>query len=163
VARAWVEAGAAAAAVRHESLTVRTKARVEVVDLTEEVQAAVQRSGMRDGLAFLQTLHTTTALVVNEDEPLLREDVGALLERLAPCKGVYAHNDLARRHDVSADESANGDAHCRALVLGHSATLAVAGGRLRLGRWQRLLFLELDGPRERSLALTVLGSREEAE
>jgi secondary thiamine-phosphate synthase enzyme len=154
----WVEL---AAAVRQEALTVRTGARVEVVDLTAEVEEGVRRSGIREGLAFVQTLHTTTALVVNEDEPLLREDMGALLERLAPCKGAYAHNDLARRQDVSPNESANGDAHCRALVLGHSATLAVAGGRLRLGRWQRLLFLELDGPRERSLTLVVMGSREE--
>ena len=157
-ARTWAEA---AAAVHHQSLTVRTGARVEVVDLTAELAEAAGRSGIRDGLAFVQTLHTTTALVVNEDEPLLREDMGALLERLAPCKGLYAHNDLARRQDVSPNESANGDAHCRALVLGHSATLVVADGRLRLGRWQRLLFLELDGPRERSLAVLVMGSREE--
>jgi secondary thiamine-phosphate synthase enzyme len=158
VTRTWVEAGAA---VETQALTVKSGARVEVVDLTAEVEQAVARSGIRDGLAFLQTLHTTTALVVNEDEPLLREDMGALLERLAPCRGVYAHNDLARRRDVSPEESANGDAHCRALVLGHSATVAVSGGRLRLGRWQRLLFFEMDGPRERSLTLVVMGSREE--
>jgi secondary thiamine-phosphate synthase enzyme len=158
VAGTWVEL---AAAVHQEALEVRTGTRVEVVDLTERVEAAVHRSGIQEGLAFLQTLHTTTALVVNENEPLLQEDWGALLERLAPAGGGYAHNELHRRPDVGVDESPNGDSHCRALLLGHSATLALAGGRLRLGRWQRLLLIELDGPRDRSLALVLMGNREE--
>ena len=158
MAGTWVEL---AAAVHQEALTVRTGARVEVVDLTDEVDAAVRRSGIRDGLAFLQTLHTTTALVVNENEPLLREDLRALLERLAPAAGGYLHNELHRRPDVGVDESPNGDSHCRAVLLGHSATLALGDQRLCLGRWQRLLFIELDGPRERSLTLVVMGSREE--
>jgi secondary thiamine-phosphate synthase enzyme len=158
VAGTWVEL---AAAVHQDTLTVTTGARVEVTDLTEELEGAVRRSGIRDGLAFLQTLHTTTALVVNENEALLREDLAALLERLAPAAAPYAHNELHRRPDVGVDESPNGDSHCRALLLGHSATLAVADGRLRLGRWQRLMFLELDGPRERSLTLVVMGTREE--
>ena len=156
--RTWVEA---AVAVEQQALTVKTAARVEVMDLTAEVEQAVARSGIRDGLAFLQTLHTTTALVVNEDEPLLREDMGELLERLAPCRGAYAHDDLARRRDVSPDESANGDAHCRALLLGHSATLAVTGGRLQPRPLAAAAFFELDGPRERSLTLLMMGSREE--
>jgi secondary thiamine-phosphate synthase enzyme len=154
----WVELGAA---VHQEALTVSTAARVEVVDLTAEVEAAVRRSGIREGLAFLQTLHTTTSLVVNENEPLLREDLADLMERLAPSAGRYAHNELHRRPDVGAGESPNGDSHCRALLLGHSATLAVAEGRLRLGRWQRLMLVELDGPRPRSLTAVVIGSREE--
>jgi secondary thiamine-phosphate synthase enzyme len=158
VAQTWIEL---AAAVHQDALTVRTGARVEVVDLTDQVEAAVGRSGIRDGLAFLQTLHTTTALVVNENEPLLRDDLRALLERLAPAAGLYAHNELHRRPDVGVDESPNGDSHCRALLLGHSATLALGDGRLRLCRWQRLLFIELDGPRERSLTLVMMGSREE--
>jgi secondary thiamine-phosphate synthase enzyme len=150
-----------AAAVHQDALTVRTSERIEIVDLTDEVEAAVRRSGIRDGLAFLQTLHTTTALVVNENEPLLRDDMRALLERLAPAAGSYAHNELHRRPEVGLDESPNGDSHCRALLLGHSATLALGDGRLRLGRWQRLLFIELDGPRPRSLTLVMMGSREE--
>ncbi|HEX6739088.1 MAG TPA: secondary thiamine-phosphate synthase enzyme YjbQ [Vicinamibacteria bacterium] len=158
MAGTWVEL---AAAVHQDALTVATGARVEITDLTEELDAAVRRSGIRDGLAFLQTLHTTTALVVNENEPLLREDLGPLLERLAPAGAHYAHNELHRRPGIAADESPNGDSHCRALLLGHQATLAVAEGRLRLGRWQRVMFVELDGPRERSLTIVVMGTREE--
>jgi secondary thiamine-phosphate synthase enzyme len=158
LARAWLEV---AAAVHHDTLAVGTRARVEVQDLTEALEAVVRQSGIVDGLAFVQTLHTTTALAVNENEPLLGEDVHALLERLAPAGGGYAHDDLARRLDVGPDEPRNGDAHCRALLLGHSATLAVTRGRPCLGRWQRLLFVELDGPRQRSLTLVVMGSRED--
>ena len=158
MAGTWVEL---AAAVHQDALTVTTGARVEVTDLTEELDAAVRRSGIRDGLAFLQTLHTTTALVVNENEPLLREDLGRMLERLAPEAAGYAHNELHRRPGIAPDESLNGDSHCRALLLGHQVTLAVAGGRLRLGRWQRAMFVELDGPRQRSLTLVIMGTREE--
>ena len=105
----------------------------------------------------MQSRHTTTAVIVNENEPLLIEDAKRMLERLAPRNALYGHNELHRRRDAAPDESRNGDAHCRALLLGSSETLAVVGGALQLGRWQRVLLVELDGPRPRTVSVVVIG------
>ncbi len=106
----------------------------------------------------VQSLHTTAAIVVNENEPLLLQDLRAALERAAPRHLAYRHDDFSQRAAVPPDEPANGHAHCQALFLRASETLGVAGGRLRLGRWQRVFLVELDGPRTRTAAVTVLGA-----
>ena len=98
----------------------------------------VAASGVRTGVVNVQTLHTTTAIVVNEHEPLLLADFVALLERAAPRRAEYRHDNwLLRTVNVTGDERANGHGHCRALLLGTSACLNVVDGRLRLGQWQR--------------------------
>ena len=141
-----------------EETEVETEAALEFVDVTTLLADVVARSGIAEGLVAVQVLHTTAAIVVNEDEPLLLADLVSALERAAPCGLAYRHDDLSARADVPPDEPANGHAHCKALFLRASETLAVAGGRLRLGRWQRVFLVELDGPRTRTLSLTVLGA-----
>jgi len=136
---------------------LRTQERVQFVDVTELVAERVRRSGVGHGLVCVQSRHTTTAVIVNENEPLLIEDAKRMLERLAPRNALYGHNELHRRRDAAPDESRNGDAHCRALLLGSSETLAVVGGALQLGRWQRVLLVELDGPRPRTVSVVVIG------
>jgi secondary thiamine-phosphate synthase enzyme len=140
-----------------DTVTLRTHARRQFIDVTELVAERVRRSGIREGIVSVQSHHTTTAVVVNEDEPLLRADFDRLLDRLCPPDMPYEHDDLARREDVPADERANGAAHCRSLLLGGGPTLHVSGGVLQLGRWQRVLLVELDGPRSRTVSIVVLG------
>jgi secondary thiamine-phosphate synthase enzyme len=144
-------------AVASDVVELHTQERVQFIDLTELVAERVRRSGVGHGLACVQTRHTTTAVVVNENEPLLIEDAKRMLERLAPRDALYGHNELHRRRDVAPDESPNGDAHCRALLLGSSETLAVAAGSLQLGQWQRVFLVELDGPRRRTVSVVVMG------
>jgi secondary thiamine-phosphate synthase enzyme len=141
-----------------EDVEVRTAAGLAFVDVTAQVEAIVERSGIADGLVSVQSLHTTAAVVVNENEPLLLQDLRAALERAAPRHLTYRHDDFAQRAAVPPDEPANGHAHCQALFLRASETLGVAGGRPRLGQWQRVFLVELDGPRTRTLAVTVLGT-----
>jgi secondary thiamine-phosphate synthase enzyme len=140
-----------------DALTLRTQAAQQFIDLTEWVAERVRQSGIEHGLVSVVTRHTTTAVIVNEDEPLLREDMDHLLERLVPSDLRYAHDDLARRVGVAPDERANGAAHCRSLILGAGQTFHVIGGALELGRWQRIFLLELDGPRPRTVSLLVMG------
>ena len=140
-----------------EQVPVQTRARVEFLDLTDTVAQAVRRSGVGWGLAHVQSRHTTTGIVVNENEPLLLEDFRRLLEEWAPARACYRHNDLDARTAVPRGERPNADAHARALLLGSSECLGVLDGRLQLGRWQRLFLVELDGPRLRTVSLTVLG------
>jgi secondary thiamine-phosphate synthase enzyme len=152
--RGWSPAGGC----HREEIELRTQAGFEFVDVTRLVTEVVDRSGVTEGLVSVQSLHTTAAVVVNEDEPLLLEDLRAALERAAPRRLAYLHDQMDLRTDVAPDEPANGHAHCKALFLRASETLAVAEGRPRLGRWQRVFLVELDGPRTRRLSLTVLGA-----
>jgi secondary thiamine-phosphate synthase enzyme len=141
-----------------DAVTLRTQARRQFIDVTELVAERVRRSSVRDGVVLVQSHHTTAAVVVNEDEALLRHDFDRLLDRLCPPDLLYDHDDLARRQEVARDERPNGAAHCRSLLLGSSQTVQVSAGALQLGRWQRLLLVELDGPRSRMLSIVVLGS-----
>jgi len=145
-------------AVTTDLTTPRTKGPEQFIDLTDWAAERVRRSGIRHGLASIQVQHTTAALAVNEDEPLLIEDLHRLLSRLAPPDVRYGHDDLTRR-GAPAGERPNGAAHCRGLLLGFSQTFHVIDGALRLGRWQRLFLVELDGPRPRNLSIVVLGAR----
>jgi secondary thiamine-phosphate synthase enzyme len=138
-------------------VTLRTEDRLQFIDLTELVAERVRRSRVGQGLVSVQTRHTTTGVVVNEDEPLLLEDLRRTLERLAPSELHYAHNDLHRRPQAPPEERPNGDAHCRSMLLGTSETLSVLGGQLQLGRWQRIFLVELDGPRPRTVNVVVMG------
>lgn len=135
----------------------------QFVDLTAWVAGSVRRSGIDRGMALIRVLHTTAAIVVNENEPLLLEDFTRLLENLAPQGGAYAHDDPARRRvNLQPGERSNGHAHARALLLGDSRFLEVLGGQVVLGRWQSIFLVELDGPRPRTVTLTVIGHRREA-
>jgi octaprenyl-diphosphate synthase len=129
----------------------------EFIDLSERIRAEVRRSGLTTGRVHLQSLHTTLGLTVNENEPLLLRDFEGLLERLAPDDATYEHDDFSRRIDIATDEPVNGHAHCRQLLLTGFATLLVEDGELVLGRWQSVFAVELDGPRERQLAMQLDG------
>jgi secondary thiamine-phosphate synthase enzyme len=129
----------------------------EFVDITDRIREAIRHSGLRSGRVYLQSLHTTLGIAVNENEPLLLSDFKGLLERIAPAGAGYEHDDFTRRVDIELDEPVNGHAHCRQLLLSAFATLLVEDGRLVLGRWQSVFAVELDGPRHRQLALQVDG------
>jgi secondary thiamine-phosphate synthase enzyme len=144
--------------VEHDLLVVPTATSLQFVDLTARVREFVRLSGVTDGVVNIQTRHTTTAIVVNENEPLLLEDLEDLLRRWAPSELHYRHDDLGiRTVNLTPGERSNGHAHARALVLGSSETLNIRSGTIRLGRWQRIFLVELDGPRERSVSVTAMG------
>jgi secondary thiamine-phosphate synthase enzyme len=153
-----METLAPAPACRHSRIRVETRRSTEFIDLTDRIDASVSDTGIRDGLVNVHTLHTTTAILVNEHEPLLLADFAALLDRMAPQHAVYQHDDMAARTaNLGTGERPNGHAHCRALLLGSSTSLNLAGGRLQLGRWQRVFLVEMDGPRSREVSVLVLG------
>ena len=143
---------------RHALLRVTTRRATEFVDITDRLGRIVAASGVRARLINIQTLHTTTGIVVNEHEPLLLADFECTLDKAAPAGISYRHDDVSvRTVNLTPNERVNGHAHCRALLLPTSACLNVVDGRLLLGRWQRVFLVELDGPRERVLSLMILG------
>jgi secondary thiamine-phosphate synthase enzyme len=126
------------------SVQVDTTDRLEVVDVTADVRDALPADVDR-GVCTVFVPHTTAGVVVNEAERGLRADLEGLLERLAPRDEGYAHD--------AVDD--NADAHLRATLLGAHVSVPVADGALALGTWQSVLFVECDGPRTRSLEVTV--------
>ena len=135
------------------TLKVMTDSRVELYNVTDRVRDLVKSSGVKAGFLIISTLHTTTALFMNEFQAALMADVKTFLEKLANREHGYLHNC----EDCSDCERKNADAHIRALVLGHHLTLPIQGGKISLGEWQSILFAELDGPRERMLTAQVFG------
>ena len=136
-------------------MDIETTKRVEIRDLTTLVQEMVRSAVVDAGLVTLSSMHTTTAIFVNEPQTALLDDIELLLERLAPRGEEWKHND-PRYSDCDRQ---NADAHLRAIVLGSSVTLQVADGDLVMGQWQRILMAELDGPRTRQLVLQILAPR----
>ncbi len=144
--------------VFHHPIHLRTIEGLQFIDLTEEIVALVACSGVQHGWVNVQTRHTTTAVIVNEHEPLLLEDLKRTLARLVPQDDDYQHNDFEiRTHNMTPDESPNGHSHCQSLLLSSSATLNILNGELQLGRWQRIFFIELDRARDRTVSVMVMG------
>jgi secondary thiamine-phosphate synthase enzyme len=147
-----------ASVCRDARIQLRSNHPTEFIDLTDRVSHLIAGAGLYSGFVNIQTLHTTTGIVVNEHEPLLLVDFQMLLEAVAPNDGPYLHDDPAvRTVNLTDGERPNGHSHCRALFLPTSVCLNVTRGSLTLGRWQRLFFVELDGPRHREVSVAMLG------
>ncbi|HAP32129.1 MAG TPA: hypothetical protein DCQ14_03640 [Firmicutes bacterium] len=126
-------------------MTVKTKQRVEFCDITAQVNEFLQQERAGDGCLLLFVPHTTAAVTVNEGaDPSVRSDLAAFLEKLVPRTGDYMHAE------------GNSDAHIKASLLGSSLYLPVKNGKLALGFWQAVFFVEFDGPRMRRLHLQFL-------
>ncbi|MCU0859709.1 MAG: secondary thiamine-phosphate synthase enzyme YjbQ [Thermoplasmata archaeon] len=138
--------------VASDVIRLRTKAKDEVVDITREVNDAVSRSGIRDGIACVFVPGSTAAITTVEHEPGLVEDLHDAMDRLYP-KGIrYGH------HERWGD--GNGHSHIRASMVGPSLSVPVKDGALVLGTWQQVVFLELDvRPRDREVVVQVVGER----
>jgi secondary thiamine-phosphate synthase enzyme len=141
-------------------LALETHEPIEFLDITDDVADIVRSAGVRDGVVTIFSRHTTAAVRIQEDEPMLLEDFRVFLKRLAPAQDHYRHNDFrARTVHMHEDERPNGHAHCLQLLLGTSETVPVFDGELQLGTWQRIFLVELDGPRpRREVLVQVLGS-----
>lgn len=153
-----VETVAPALTIRHDLIRLHTEECLQFIDLTGDVVNLIEESGIGNGFVNIQTRHTTTAILVNENEPLLLEDMKRTLERLAPRYEPYRHDDFSiRTANMTPDEAPNGHAHCKALFLKTSEILNIADGRLQLGLWQRIFLIELDRARPRTVSVMVFG------
>ncbi len=152
--------GVAGDAVQHTVLRINTRRALEFVDVTARLNEVVAESLIVEGLLMVQSRHTTAGLLINEDEPLLLEDLTELFERLVPTYFTYRHDDVHRRTaNLTSTERVNGHAHCRAALLRTSECLPVTNGALSLGCWQRVFFVDFDGGQQREVWLTLLGRR----
>jgi secondary thiamine-phosphate synthase enzyme len=145
--------------VMNETIRIQTRHCLQFIDITDSVHQIVADSGLRNGIANIQSRHTTAAILINENEPLLLTDLKRTLEKLASRKRRYRHDDFSiRTVNMEPGELANGHAHCKSLFLRASEIVNVCDGMLDLGRWQRVFFLELDRSRPRSVSVQLLGT-----
>jgi len=137
---------------------IKTKKQFDIIDLTDEIKSFIEKNKLENGIMNIQTLHTTATVFVQENEPLLLEDIKAFLERIIPQSVSYNHDNFEiRTVNMCDDECANGHSHCKAFYLPASITLNILSGKLQLGKWQRVLFIELDRPRNRKVQIHIMG------
>lgn len=134
---------------------------MEFRDVTDDVLGTLERSGVKNGMALVYSPHTTCAIVINERESGFVRDFEQLVQALVPEDKPYIHDDMTLRTENLEDddhEVPNGHAHCKqGLIASASQAIPVIDGRLQLGRWQRVFFLELDRARDRRVLIQVLG------
>ncbi len=142
----------------NKTIEHQTKDEFDFIDITEEVKECVKKSQIKNGLVNIQILHTSAALIVNENEPLLIEDFKNNLKQTAPYNLNYQHNDLKRRTiNICPDECMNGHSHCKAIHLLVNVTLNLINGKLQLGQWQRIMLIELDQAKSRKIQIQIIG------
>jgi secondary thiamine-phosphate synthase enzyme len=133
--------------IYREELHLSTGSRVEIVDITRQVDENLKKSGLKHGMLNIYSKHSTSAVVINENESGLLEDFKNTLEKIIPADDGYRHDRIDN----------NADSHIRSFLLGGSENIPFQDGRLMLGTWQSIFFVELDGPRQRRLTVTVTG------
>ena len=131
-----------------ETIAVTTRRRIELVDITPQVRAAVERSPESSGACIVYVPHTTAAVTINENaDPDVGRDLNQILSRLVPAGADYAHAE------------GNSDAHTKAALVGSSVTVPIEDDELVLGTWQGIFFCEFDGPRQRKVLVKVISDK----
>ncbi|MEO0151068.1 MAG: secondary thiamine-phosphate synthase enzyme YjbQ [candidate division WOR-3 bacterium] len=126
-------------------INIKTRSKSEVIDITEMIQSAISRFNKSEGIVLVYVPHTTAGITINENyDPSVREDIMDFLNKLVPKDGKYKHLE------------GNADAHIKSSLIGNSVVIILENGKLKLGRWQGILFFEFDGPREREVWIKVI-------
>ena len=136
-----------------ETILYKTRERMELINITHDLNEIVRKHGLRAGFVIVQSLHTTTAVFINEFQQALVDDMKSFLGRIVGRLDYWRHNDPR----LSECDRKNAASHLRAMVLGHTLSVPVHNGELALGNWQSVILAELDGPRERTVQVQVLG------
>ncbi len=135
---------------------LKTEKEFQIIDITKKIQEFVKKKKVKKGEITITTKHTTTAIRVNENEKRLLKDIEQYLYEIAPKGKQYLHDDIEKRTGCSKNEPKNAHAHLKALLMGASETLPIKDGKLDLGKWQRIFFIELDGPRKRTFVIEMV-------
>jgi secondary thiamine-phosphate synthase enzyme len=130
-------------------LTFSTPHRRDYRNITRDVEAAVEESGIAEGLCLVNAMHITASVYINDDEPGLIKDYDDWLEKLAPHEPVSHY-----RHNGTED---NGDAHLKRQVMGREVVVAITGGRLDFGPWEQIFYGEFDGRRQKRVLIKIIG------
>lgn len=137
-------------------LEFETKKQFELLDITDKIASVILEAGIEDGLCVVFCPHTTAAVRLNHNEPLLMQDIMKTLYHVVPIDVSYGHDLFELRQNIAANERSNGHAHVKAFLLGSSETLIIENSRLLLGEKQSVFFVELDGGRNRDVFVKII-------
>ncbi|MBW4567106.1 MAG: secondary thiamine-phosphate synthase enzyme YjbQ [Tolypothrix carrinoi HA7290-LM1] len=140
----------------NKSIEIETEQGINIYNITTQINDFLASTSIKNGQVLVFSRHTTTALAINENEERLLEDIKVFLQKLAPESDRYLHNDLHLRV-VPEDEPMNAHSHLMAMMLSTSEVIPIVDGKLALGTWQSVLFLELDGARKRTVFFQIYG------
>jgi len=132
-----------------EYLTLHTRSRHEIVNITDRVEQAARKSGVKEGLCLVNSMHITSSVFINDNESGLHQDFLEWVEKLAPY-GVDRY-----RHNLTGED--NGDAHLKRTIMGREVVVAITGGRLDFGPWERIFYGEFDGMRDKRVLIKIIG------
>jgi secondary thiamine-phosphate synthase enzyme len=132
-------------------LRLNVPQRMDFVNITREVEAAVRESGVREGLCLVNSMHITSSVFINDNEAGLHEDYQRWLEKLAP----YDPSPETYHHNRTGED--NGDAHLKREVMGREVVVAITGGKLDFGTWEQIFYGEFDGRREKRVLIKIVG------
>jgi len=132
-------------------LRLHVPQRMDFVNITPEVELAVRESGVREGLCLVNSMHITSSVFINDNEPGLHEDYKRWLEKLAP----YDPSPETYHHNRTGED--NGDAHHKREILGREVVVAITGGKLDFGTWEQIFYGEFDGRREKRVLIKIVG------
>ena len=134
----------------HKELWLQIPARMDFVNITGQVEQALQESGIQEGLCLVNAMHITASVFINDDEPGLHQDYKRWLEELAP------HEPLSRyQHNRTGED--NGDAHHKRQIMGREVVVAVTKGLLHFGTWEQIFYGEFDGKRKKRVLIKIIG------
>jgi secondary thiamine-phosphate synthase enzyme len=132
-----------------EYLWINTKSRYEIVNITSQVDAVLAKSGIKEGLCLVNSMHITSSVFINDNESGLHKDFLVWLEKLAPFgKDKYQHN-------LTGED--NGDAHLKRTVMGREVVVAITNGELDFGPWEQIFYGEFDGQRKKRVLVKIIG------
>lgn len=131
-----------------EELWFETKTRRAYINITPQIEAAVRKSTVCEGLVLINAMHITASVYINDNEPGLLNDYDEFLERLAPQSAEYRHNDTGED---------NGDAHIKRQLMGREVVVAITKGQLDFGPWEQIFYGEFDGRRRKRVLVKVIG------
>jgi secondary thiamine-phosphate synthase enzyme len=144
--------------ILNKEIEFKTKEIFEFIDITDEIEKFAKESGIKNGIINVFIMHTSAALIANENEPLLIEDFKKSLEKTASKNENYKHDNMEiRTVNVCKDECINGHSHCKAIYLLANVVLNLIEDKLQLGQWQRIMAVELDRPRQRKIQIQIIG------
>lgn len=140
-----------------EKLNLKSQKQFELIDITAKVEQVVSGAGVGSGHVNVFSPHTTAAVRLNHNEPLLLQDLMKMLYRLIPIDENYSHDLFEIRSGVETSQRSNGHAHVKAFLLGSSQTIPISQSKMMLGGKQSIFFVELDGGRDREVIVEVTG------
>lgn len=133
-----------------KELVFNTKNRVEFINITQDVQKAIDESGIKEGLCLVNSMHITSSVFINDDESGLHNDFRVWLEQLAPHEPISKY-----RHNLTGED--NADAHLKRQIMGREVVVAITNGRLDFGPWEQIFYGEFDGCRRKRVLIKIIG------